>query len=144
AQFDPGAAFRALERIRGDDAFAGAAPRVVQAAGLRDSAVAGSWVMRLPQGELRDNALAALLPAAARGGYVDGNWLGAFSSATARQDALLQALPAMAAAAPADAEALLNTWFTDPAARSRAEAAMRRPPAPGGVVVIGNRIIQVP
>lgn len=144
AQFDPQAAFRALERIRNDDGFAKAAPLVVQTAALRDSAAAGGWVMQLPQGELRDDALAALIPAAASGGYLDDSWLGAFNSAAARQNALLQALPSLAAAAPADAEALLNTWFTDPAARSRAEEAMRRPLPLRGAVMIGNTIIRVP
>lgn len=100
--------------------------------------------MQLPQGELRDDALAALIPAAASGGYLDDSWLGAFNSAAARQNALLQALPSLAAAAPADAEALLNTWFTDPAARSRAEEAMRRPLPLRGAVMIGNTIIRVP
>jgi hypothetical protein len=107
----------------------------------RDVDGARQWTLRLPQGALRDSALAPLLRATTLQGYggPDASLLNAFSSDQTRQRAVLQIVQGLAYDDAARARAIADTNLGDPGLRAQAEriieAARNGPRRPIGINV---------
>jgi hypothetical protein len=87
-----------------------------------DLPAARTWVLRLPRGSVRDQALAPLVRARlAAGREPESALLGAFSTDPARQRALADGIVALGQRDAAAARALADRYVTDPAERRNLE-----------------------
>jgi hypothetical protein len=125
---DPEAAARWVQRTylsSSDEAQRRAAlSRVAGYWAARDPTAARNWVLGLDRGEIRDEALKALLSASARSGIVDDAVLSSFQSNEARQQALLATMANLGQRDRGLAERLIRQYITDPGLRAQAEVAI--------------------
>jgi hypothetical protein len=120
---DPAAAIRLLTTTTKPEP---AAVTAVVSSWLQvDAPAATDWALRLPAGEARNSALAAIVSREISNGSIDSRILPAFSDAASREAALTRAVSALRDLAnrnPAQARAIANAHYTTPELWQRAQA----------------------
>jgi hypothetical protein len=87
----------------------------------QDVAGAVEWVLSLPRGSDRDEALRTVIPQAASRGIATDRLLDAFASTANRESSLLDAVAAVANTDATAAQRLIQREIADPELRKRAE-----------------------
>jgi hypothetical protein len=108
AREDPRAAARFAENLADERAQRGAIGAAVSAWAATDLAGARNYTLGLDRGEVRDQALSALLLQTAQSGSFDRSLLDAFSADAATQETLGRAIPLISRRDPEAARELLG------------------------------------